>query len=66
MKKLFAFVMTFVLALSMVACGSKVDVIKNFDELDTAKFHGCIKGVPHKKTSPAKRHCHTLCMSVPF
>ena len=39
------------MALSMVACGNsnidespKPEVIKNFDELDTSKFHGCISG----------------------
>jgi len=44
MKKIFALVLAAVMVAAMVACGSNVEQVKNFDELDTSKFHGCING----------------------
>ena len=44
MKKFLALILSLVMLLSMTACGNKPEVIKNFDELDPAKFHGCISG----------------------
>ena len=32
------------MGLSLVACGSNVEKIKNFDELDTSKFWGFLNG----------------------
>lgn len=44
MKKLFALLLTIVISVSFVACGSKVETIKGFDNLDTSKFFGFING----------------------
>lgn len=44
MKKLIALLLVAVMCISLVACGSKVEKIKNFDELDTTKFWGFLNG----------------------
>ena len=44
MKKILAFVLAAVMALSLAACGNKAEVINDFGAWDTAKFHGCING----------------------
>ena len=53
MKKIFALVLAIMTVFTMTACSGSgagteesyvPEVIKNFDELDTSKFHGCING----------------------
>ena len=51
MKKIFCFFLAAIMLVSLVACGNsnagesvKPEVIKNFDELDVSKFHGCMSG----------------------
>lgn len=53
MKKILALLLAIMTVFSLTACGGSSngtdetytpEVIKNFDELDTSKFHGCING----------------------
>ena len=44
MKKMIAVLMLAVIGLSLISCGSNVEKIKNFDELDTTKFWGFLNG----------------------
>ena len=44
MKKILALVLSLVMVFTMAACGDKPEKIANFDELDCAKFHGCMSG----------------------
>lgn len=51
MKKIFCILLAAIMLLSLVACGNsnagesvEPEVIKNFDELDVSKFHGCMSG----------------------
>ena len=47
MKKILLLILAVAMMLSMAACGSKPETVKNFDELDPSKFHGCINGDGH-------------------
>ncbi|MBE6030582.1 MAG: hypothetical protein E7225_03170 [Clostridiales bacterium] len=44
MKKVLLVFLALVMILSMAACGEKPEVIENFDDLDTTKFHGALSG----------------------
>ena len=44
MKKMIVLLLAAVMVLSLVACGSNIEKIKNFDELDTTKFWGFLNG----------------------
>ena len=44
MRKFLALLLTAVMCISFVSCGSKVENVKTFDNLDSAKFSGFING----------------------
>lgn len=44
MKKIVVSILAVMMALALVSCGNRPEVIENFEDLDTSKFHGCISG----------------------
>jgi hypothetical protein len=44
MKKMVVSILAVMMALALVSCGNRPEVIENFEDLDTSKFHGCISG----------------------